>query len=83
MNTTEVYGAYGAGLVLAALFVTAIAHGWVVITWNLSVKVVPPWQRKAPPPRKTAAQEPTSAATPVSPPAEGPAAGVAASMKVA
>lgn len=57
MNTAEAYGVIGGVLILAALLVTAIACGWLIITWGFSVKVVPPWQRHAPPPKRKAAPQ--------------------------
>ena len=46
LNTAQLSEAIGGGLLLAAGFLAAIWHGVIVISF--SVRVIPPWSRKAP-----------------------------------
>lgn len=62
MNTPDVYGTIGGALVLGAGFLAAIWHGVIVVTFSFGVKVVPPWQRKAPAPKAQAAPRSTAGA---------------------
>lgn len=57
MNTAEVLGLIGGGLILAALIGAAMWHGVLVVTAKFEVKVVPPWSRHAPQRKKGAARQ--------------------------
>jgi hypothetical protein len=78
MNTAEIVLVitFGAAFAFALLYVAreAIKRPWVKASWSwhMSISILPAGKRDP---------APTSAATPVSPPAEDPAAGVAASIK--